>query len=147
MQRRIGFNLTGTGCFGTKTEAAVKVFQTEFGLPSDGIVDFRTRNYMRNYMKYLDALENGAPPADPEDPVNYPYPETDIYVGCTGEQVKWVQAYLRKMGMNVPLDGVYSELIAYKISWFQGEMGLEQTGIVDKRTAAYLKIIVDKYYT
>lgn len=145
--RRIGFDLVGTGYFGVKTEAAVKVFQYEFGLPVDGIVDFRTRNYMRNYMKYLDAVENGATPADPTDPVNFPYPTTDLYVGCTGDSVKWVQACLRKMGMDVPLDGYYSELIAYKISWFQSEMGLEPTGVTDRWTATYLRNVIAWYYS
>lgn len=124
------------GIFGPKTEEAVKEFQRLYGLTPDGIVGRNTWNmFTIAYRDFLSSLPEGY--LTFEDPL---YPGYFITSGTSGEIVRTVQSFLRRIALNdnrVPLiaaDGVYGPRTAAAVRAFQGISGIPQIGEVGPLT-------------
>ena len=74
------------------------------------------------------------PAFDIYDPNNYPFPTRDIYYNSsnvmTGEDVKWVQAVLHKLGYDISVDGSFGPASKSVVRQFQNDYGLEVDGSV-----------------
>ncbi len=114
-----GFN-TGKidGVFGSKTESAVKSFQSKNGLVADGIVGWKTR-------PALNALPNLA--------VYFPY---DLGPGNTNAgDVGYLQQILAADGLySGKIDGVFGPATTAAVKSFQSKNGLVADGIVGWKT-------------
>ena len=70
----------------------------------------------------------------------YKEPTRNIYRGCKGEDVKWVQWHLNAKGYNCgDIDGICGKTTSKQISHFQGDDGLGVDGICGKLTREALK--------
>ena len=66
-----------------------------------------------------------------ENPDDYPYPSRNLYYTSpvmTGNDVKWVQAVLRKLGYTVAIDGSYGPGTRDTVKQFQSDYGLSADG-------------------
>lgn len=100
------------GIFGSMTELAVVLFQTDRSLAATGTVDQAT----------WDALN-----ADP--------PTILLERGDTGDQVRTLQLLLATAGHNPgPIDGIFGGLTEASVVAFQNAAGLAVTGWVDQAT-------------
>jgi peptidoglycan L-alanyl-D-glutamate endopeptidase CwlK len=124
---RLGYPLTADGVFGSKTEAAVKRFQREHGLPADGIVGSKTEA----------AIEKA------KNNVSLPVPAAKLQKGERGEQVKQLQnalvrlGFLTKAQMNTG-PGIFGEKTDAALRAFQRSQDLTADGIYGPRTRAAL---------
>ncbi len=140
--KKLGYNVGVTGYFGSATKSAVKSFQKLCGLSQTGKVEERTRAYL------VACAGNGGSSSqqntDPDpayganDPRSYPVPTRELKKGCTGNDVKWLQAALRAMGMSFNVTGYYGDNTKDGVKWFQKSYGLSQTGVCDTRTRTYI---------
>ncbi len=64
-----------------------------------------------------------------------------IQVGDTGQMVYLVQQYLKKLGHEIMLDGIYKDITEQAIRDFQQDQGLLPTGTVDRQTLQKLYTI------
>ena len=101
--------LAVNGRFDTPTDDCVKRFQSESGLPSDGVVDERT-------WERLTSME--------------------LSRGASGDAVKAVQTLLMEKHEDLGDEefGTYGFLTEASVDQFQWHMGLSQTGRVDSTT-------------
>jgi len=106
------------GVFGAQTEEAVKKFQTEQGVPVDGVVGPRTR------AKLFPSEEQSERPH---------WRRRWLARGSEGDAVKEVQKAL-----GVPVDGVFGSLTEEAVKKFQTEQGVPVDGVVGPRTRAKL---------
>ncbi len=127
------------GSFGESTEAAVRAFQSIFGLEEDGIIGKATwyRIFMiYNAVKRLSELDSEGLRAE-ELPQLY---VRELSVGDSGDFVWLVQYYLAVVSAfynSVPeatVTGEYTEDTAASVRAFQQTYGLPQTGNVDFNT-------------
>ena len=86
---------------------------------------------------------SGTVPPNP-DPDQNPYtePSRNLYVDSpylTGNDVKWVQWCLAKLGYSIDIDGIYGNDTANKVKQFQSANGLTVDGICGADTRAKLK--------
>ena len=83
---------------------------------------------------YCSPAYNGGSSFDIYDPNNYPFPTRDIYYNSsnvmTGEDVKWVQAVLHKLGYDISVDGSFGPASRSVVRQFQSDYGLEVDGSV-----------------
>ncbi len=124
------------GIFGPKTEAAVRAFQSVYGLTVDGIVGRNTWNTMLSvYNSILNTL--------PEEYLSYAsllYPGYFITTGASGKVVEQVQTFLRVIALNNPaipliiVDGSYGPKTAGAVRAVQRLSGITQTGEVGPLT-------------
>lgn len=122
---KLGGSFSVTGYFGTQTLAAVKDFQRQKGLTVDGIVGPATRS------KIKAAISGGAG--------NYPEPTRVLRKGMTGDDVKWLQAGLKKIGYTISVDGMFGTGTLNCVLEFQRSVGLTADGAVGPITRAALK--------
>ena len=114
------------GSFGPNTEAAVKSFQTTYGLPNTGIVDRVTWDRMENvYNSFVSRID-----------FNYdlgrilPFPGRIIGEGAEGNDVRVLQEYLNYISNTYPEipkttpDGIYGPGTAEQIKAFKRVFGL-----------------------
>ena len=143
--KRLGHPFDCTGYFGDKTEKYVKWFQDAFGLPQTGIFDETSRIYMVHYLGHIEALEEGASQHfdDPDDPNNYPVPEGILSLGDSGNEVRWVQACLKRMGYDISVTGYFGPNTEDKLGLFQQRYGLHWNGLLDKNTRDKLKSLCE----
>ena len=127
------------GFFGESTTNAVKKFQEVFNLPQDGIVGKNTWyriQYIYNAVKNLSNLNSeGLRLSD----LSTAYPST-LKEGDSSTGVLVLQYYLHYISDFIPtvldtaVDGSFGAQTKQSVLSFQKTYGLEQTGIVDRRT-------------
>ena len=128
---KLGYDLGPDGAdgdFGTMTEAAVRKFQSKYGLEVDGIVGAETT-------KKIDELLKGDSP--PEQPSDDSYPTIgleEIGLGSKGNLVKLAQSALACLGYSVSTDGIFGNEFEKKIKEFQAGNALRTDGVVGKET-------------
>ena len=76
------------------------------------------------------------------DPADYSVPERDLYKGTNGEDVKWLQAALIKLGYSVKVDGDFGNETENAVKQFQTDQGLGADGSVGPITLARLKELI-----
>lgn len=140
--KSIGYNVGVTGYFGSATQKAVKKFQKACGLTETGKVNSTTRACLAAFAgggtPSSQPTSTPQPTCGPSDPRSYPVPERVLKKGCTGDDVRWLQAALRAFGMSFNVTGYYGNNTKDGVKWFQRAYGLSQTGICDERTRAYI---------
>lgn len=70
-----------------------------------------------------------SPTADPNDPASYPIPTRDLKLGCTGDDVRWLQAALNLLGYPLEIDGDFGSLTRGAVIGFQTDHSLDPDGI------------------
>ncbi len=133
--------ITADGVFGANTTAAVRAFQTFYGLAVDGAVGRLTWN--RIYEVYTDIAANII------DPTARPgvYPGSVLQLGSTGQYVTEMQYYLYILSAyystipQIAYDGTFGTATQTAVRAFQALMGLTVDGIVGPATwnALYLQ--------
>lgn len=126
-------NVTVDGIFGPNTAAAVRVFQSYFGLTSDGIVGRSTWNKL--YEVYNDIANQLLTPS--LRPGEYP---GVLRLGSTGTAVRELQFYLYLMSAyessipSVAIDGQFGPATEAAVRAYQRFAGLTVDGIVGRAT-------------
>ncbi len=116
--------------FDNATQNAVLVFQTEYGLPSTGVVNRETWNKITSV--YSDILRSL--PAGYEGEAAKLYPGYFITPGAVGDNVTDLQTYLLRISQalgNIPpvtVNGIYDETTRDAVSVFQELYGIPATG-------------------
>ncbi len=128
--------VTIDGIFGPSTEAAVRAFQTAYGLPVTGVVDEATWNELYNAYRgiLLSSAEyyNGVPVAL--------FPGYLLVFGTRGDEVSLLQQYLLTLSEvyteipPVEVNGIFGTATRDAVIAAQNLFGLEPTGIVDALT-------------
>ena len=110
------------GTFGSKTEGAVKVFQTSKGITADGVVGPIT---------WLNIDE-----ADQSEPI--------LKEGSRGLPVRRAQKRLSLAGYDTGgVDGIYGSKTAAAVKKLQHDTGLAEDGIVGPKTWAKIDALGD----
>ena len=126
-------NVTVDGIFGSSTAAAVRRFQTYFGLTSDGVVGRTTWNKL--YEVYNDIANRLLSPS--LRPGEYP---GVLRNGSTGTAVRELQFYLYLMSAyqssipSVSIDGRFGADTEAAVRAYQRFAGLTVDGIVGRKT-------------
>lgn len=127
------------GIYGPNTEAAVRIFQSVFGLEPDGVVGRSTWYAIeRVYVGVLQLAELSSEGLRFED-ISFAYPG-GLSVGDTGERVSQLQymlAVIAEFVPNVPsiaIDGIFGPNTRDAVYAFQSFAGLPITGTVDDDT-------------
>ena len=126
-------NVTVDGIFGSSTTAAVRRFQTYFGLTSDGVVGRTTWNKL--YEVYNDIANRLLSPS--LRPGEYP---GVLRNGSTGTAVRELQFYLYLMSAyqssipSVSIDGRFGAATEAAVRAYQRFAGLTVDGIVGRKT-------------
>ena len=123
-------NVTVDGKFGSATAAAVRRFQSYFGLTSDGVVGRTTWTEVYDQFRSIQS-DNGTPNA---------YPGTALREGSNGQNVRLVQFWLKIARTvytslaNVTVDGKFGSATAAAVRRFQSYFGLTSDGVVGRIT-------------
>ena len=126
-------NITVDGIFGSSTAAAVRRFQTYFGLTGDGVVGRTTWNKL--YEVYNDIANRLLSPS--LRPGEYP---GVLRNGSTGTAVRELQFYLYLMSAyqssipSVSIDGRFGAATEAAVRAYQRFAGLTVDGIVGRKT-------------
>lgn len=137
----LGYLSSGAdGKYGSKTEAAVKLFQETMGLTATGTADLLTLKYVYADIKtYSEMVQSGQ--------VNYsatPVPSAQqgyelLQKGAEGAAVTKLQTRLIQLGyMNDTADGDYGGVTEQAVKLFQAALGWEQTGVATASLQSYL---------
>lgn len=125
---RIGIS----GTFDEATAAALRAFQTNYGLEPTGVSDIVTWEKLYDvYRGLADSIPDYA-----FDYVALPYPGVILRVGSEGEDVVYVQENINTLAgvytdiPTIEVSGYYSEETANAVRIFQRIFGLPQTGNV-----------------
>lgn len=122
----LGTNLTVDGKYGEKTVAAVKKFQSKYGLTVDGIAGKNTNNKINEIRKGSSKTPAPTPTSSPVGIVN---PNQVIRYGQSGESVKQLQQSLNKiLGTNLDVDGKFGDKTLAAVKQFQSKYGLTVDG-------------------
>ena len=70
--------------------------------------------------------------------LKYPVPQRTLSAGSAGDDVKWLQAALRRMGATFNVTGYFGSQTKAFVKRIQAENGLPQTGICASRTRAVI---------
>ena len=121
-----------TGYFGEQTRDAVLTFQSLYGLTVDGIVGERTfREIERAYRNAVSQL-----PADYRSAIGEPYPGRFLVMGDSGDSVRIIQGYLRRLAQNDPgipsveVTGTFDDATRNAVLALQRQLGIEQNGAI-----------------
>ena len=109
------------GQFGALTEAALKQFQSRYGLVVDGIAGVETQTLLENIWS--------APL----------YPLPTLRLGSTGEEVQYLQALLHNFGYAIAVDGRFGRHTEAAVQQFQNRYRLLTDGIVGRNTWSLLQ--------
>ena len=120
------------GNFDEATAAALRAFQTNYGLEPTGVSDIVTWEELYDvYRGFADSI--------PEYAFNFialPYPGVILRVGSEGEDVRYVQENINTLAgvytdiPTVEVSGTYSDETANAVRIFQRIFGIPQTGNV-----------------
>ena len=121
-----GFPTPVDGHFGVNTQRQLKKFQVYYGLSSDGVLGPTTRQTL--------AAVIAAPRPDADDPANYPVPSRTLTLGCCGNDVKWLQAALKRLGYTASIDGEFGPRTKASLVAMQTAYGLVADGVCDSVT-------------
>ncbi|MCL2672077.1 MAG: N-acetylmuramoyl-L-alanine amidase [Clostridiales bacterium] len=122
--------IAADGVFGTRTENAVRAFQRQFGLVSDGVIGPVTWNAI------VAQYNNMQTPPAPPPPVGPAYPGTPLRVGARGEDVVRMQQFLNVIAAVYPsiptlvVDGAFGPRTEAAVRAFQQQFGLTADGII-----------------
>lgn len=121
-----------SGVYDEATEAAVRAFQEEYGLPPTGIIDRDTFDKLYGAYRGIIAslppelFENGA----------RPFPGTALVIGSEGEDVRDFQTYLYALRNVYPIlpdftvNGIYDEATEAAVRVFQDLFDIPGEGVV-----------------
>jgi peptidoglycan hydrolase-like protein with peptidoglycan-binding domain len=126
------------GVYGYKTVSAVRNFQSLFGLPVDGEVGLTTwnkiievyNNYTKNYANNNNNYQYSVKK----------YPNTNLKIGSTGNDVRSIQEYLNSISNQytsipkIAVDGTFGSMTKKAVEEYQKLFGLTADGIVGERT-------------
>ncbi|MBO5050438.1 MAG: peptidoglycan-binding protein [Oscillospiraceae bacterium] len=135
------------GIFGSRTEAAVRVFQEVFNLTPDGIVGPATWYKIVRIYTAVTALSELRSQGQQYYRINWSPPSV-LQVGNTGEKVQLLQYMLSVLSEYIPsipslsVDGVYGPATRSAVQAFQRRAGLPETGTVGQTT---WDMIYDQY--
>lgn len=118
-----------TGYFGNLTQAGVMAYQAKYSIEQVGIVGPRT----------MAQLNIGTTPAVQNSPaVTYTFTQ-QLSVGSHGAEVMQLQTVLIALNLlPSPPTGYYGPLTEHAVETYQGQYGIEQTGVVGPLTRAQL---------
>ncbi len=127
---------TPTGIYDEATEALVRTFQAEYGIPVTGTVDRTTWNRILSVFalvedNFPDVLSNYSSEV---------YPGQVLSPGIRGEDVTTLQGYLNQINQRdgsvppVPESGVYDAQTEEAVRIFQSQNGLTVSGLVGPLT-------------
>ena len=120
--------LTADGVFGTNTQAAVRAFQSLFGLTPDGVIGPQT------WYKIVDVRRTLPTIAVPQ------FPGTALRVGSRGNDVTLMQKYLNTIAASYPsiprltADGIFGPATEAAVRAFQSNFGLGVDGVLGRNT-------------
>ncbi|MCR5807972.1 MAG: peptidoglycan-binding protein [Clostridiales bacterium] len=126
----LGYPTPVDGNFGYNTQRQLKRFQSFCGLASDGVCGQNTVNAIKARLK--------AGSGNSADPSTYPVPTRTLRQGCTGSDVKWLQAALKKLGADITIDGNFGPATREKVVWAQNRLGLSKDGVCGPATRSRL---------
>lgn len=125
--------LTRDGIFGQNSANAVRRFQRQFNLSADGVIGQNTWNEIVNVNNLLRAR---TPPA-----VDPPYPGQPLGVGSRGDDVRFVQSYMTRVGgfhsagfPAAAVDGAFGSSTRALVTAFQRYYNLNADGVVGPNT-------------
>ena len=137
------------GVYGSQTVAAVREFQSIFGLPQTGTVDRRTWYQISHiYVAVMKLAELGSEghqpptitPPTPPTGNNPAYPGTPLRVGSRGNNVTIMQQFLNTIATAYPsiprtvVDGVFGPATQAAVAAFQRQFGLTADGVIGPNT-------------
>lgn len=149
----------GNGIYGPETSAAVSMFQHYNALAVTGAASADMQQYLfspaaLSYQDIQDGITAATPapsevpgtPLPDESPTPKPQPTVDpltgmrtLIIGCTGEDVRQLQARLNKLGYSCVADGSYGEATASALRAFQASIGVSQTGEATSSMQKYIQ--------
>ena len=124
------------GIFGPKTEAAVKVWQSNLGIAADGIWGPQTEQATHDlfvFLANLPAVEQTAPNNAFFEALNDARNQV-LRQGSTGGAVKILQTGLNGKGYPLVGDGIFGPATDAAVRRFQSDNGLAVDGIVGPQT-------------
>lgn len=120
----LGYTPSSGGTYDDKTMAAVKAFQGQNGLSTDGLAGSQTFAMLRS---------SNARRAD-DKPLNY----TTLRVDDEGEAVTSMQKALKELGYSITVNGTFDVATHNAVVAFQQRNGLVISGIADALTRQIL---------
>jgi len=120
------------GIFGSRTDAAVRAFQQQRGLPVTGVVNVATWTAL--------GVNCSVTPPGPTPPPPGPTPPEEFHcpvlrLGDTGPAVRFLQRLLQERGFYRGIvDGDFGGRTQRAVRQFQRSQGLPVTGVVDHAT-------------
>lgn len=116
--------------FGDKTEAALKAFQKDVGLNSDGIAGKETFRLLTIRIKQTEIIPQNFEP---------------IKEGDSGDKVVELKKKLKNLDIyKAEINSTYDQAAVVAVLDFQKANALPQTGIVDSATLIKLNTVADK---
>ena len=132
----LGYPCPIDGSFGLNTKRQLKKFQSYCGIEATGVCGSVTRSAIKNM------LSSGAAPEPASDPTTFPEPTRTLLRGMSGDDVKWLQTALNKVGISVSVTGYFGTATEASVKTLQGRYGLVQDGVVGPATRAKLKSLI-----
>ena len=145
---KVGISVSVTGYFGTATEASVRTFQSRHGLTQDGVCGPVTRKALKAQISAPGGSGGGSGGSGSGGSgsggsgIGYPEPTRTLKKGMSGNDVKWLQTALGKLGYSVSVTGYFGDVTHAKVKALQGRYGLTQDGIVGPATRNKIKALL-----
>ncbi len=125
------------GRYGTNMTNAVRRFQGQFGLKTDGIIGQQTWNKIVAVAKGVTDKNNTS--------VTSQYPGYVLNTGSQGDSVRFIQSYLNAVNSYIgagwptlTVDGIYGNMTKQVVRNFQSKYNLKADGIVGRNTWAFI---------